>query len=91
MREWNFPENDFEGQEITGDIEADLESDRLHRERSQAGENFRSRLNAKTSENSEITAEAGGAINSLISSQMSRKLEEVRIDLNADLLEVIYS
>ena len=77
--------------EISGKIEADLESDRLHRENSQAGENVRSFVNTNTSENSEITAKTNRAIKSEISSQLSKKLAEVRLHLNAHVLEVIIS
>ena len=58
----NFPEDDFERQEIAGELEADLESDRLHSETSQAGENFRSRWNTNAKVNSEITAKTSRAI-----------------------------
>ena len=64
----NFPEDDFERQETSGELEADLGSDRIHRETSQAGKDVRSLLNANTSENSEITAETSEAINTEISS-----------------------
>ena len=64
----NFPEDNFEKQETAGELEADIESDRLHRETNQAGENFRSLLNTNSSVNSEITAETSSAINSEISS-----------------------
>ena len=47
----NFPENDFERQELVGALEADLGSERQHRETSQVGENFRLKLlNKNTSE-----------------------------------------
>ena len=49
-------------------------------------------MNTNTSVNSEsTTAETSRDINSEISSQMSWKLEEVRIDLNAHVLEAINS
>ena len=60
----NFPEDDFERQEIAGELEADLETDRLHSETSQAGENFRSLWNTNTKVNSEITAKTSRAIHS---------------------------
>ena len=60
-------------------------------ETSQTGENFRSLLNTNTSLNSEITAETSRAIISEISSQMSKKFEEVSIDVNAQVLEAIIS
>ena len=85
----NFSESCFERHELVVEIEADLRSDRLQRESSQEGENCSSHSNANNSEKSEITAETIRAIISKFSSQMSRKLEEVRIDLKAYVLEVI--
>ena len=66
-------------------------SERLHQKTSQARENFRSLLNTNTSVNSEFIAETSRAIHSEIFSQMPRKLEEVKIDLNAPVLEANYS
>ena len=86
-----FPEYDFERQKIAGDIEADLESDRLCREKYQAGECFRPLLNTNTFESSEITTESNRAIDSENSSQTSRKPEKVRINLNAHVREAINS
>ena len=87
----NFPEDDFDRQKVAGELEVDFVSDRLHRKTSQAGENFRSRLTTNTSVNSESVAETSRAIHSEISSQLPGKREEVRIDLNAHVLEAINS
>ena len=89
--EGNFPGNDFERQEITGKIEADLETDRLHRENRMTGENFRSLSNTNISVNNGFIAETSRAVNSEIASQLFRKLEEVRIDLKAHVVEAINS
>ena len=48
-------------------------------------------LNTNVSENSEITAETSRAINSDISSQMSRKLEEMKLVLDLHILDVMNS
>ena len=48
-------------------------------------------MNTNLSENSEIIVETSRAISSEISSQMSRKLEEMELDLNSHILEVINS
>ena len=85
----NFSESCFERYEKLVEIEAYLVSERLQRESSQEGENCSSHSNTNTSEKSEITAETITAINSKFSSQMSKNLEEVRIDLKAYVLEVI--
>ena len=81
----NFPDNSFKRQEITVEIEIDLESGRQHRDSNQIGDNVRSFLNTGTSENA---AETSRAINSEITSQMSRKFETIRIDLNSHIIEV---
>ena len=60
------------------------------RKRTQLGK-FKSLLNTNLSENSGITAATSRAINSEISSQMSRKLEEMKSDLNSHILNVIDS
>ena len=48
-------------------------------------------LNTNTSENSEITVETSRAINSEFFSQMSRKVEEMKSDLNSHILNAIDS
>ena len=50
-----------------------------------------SRLNTNTSVNGKFTAETSRVINSEISHGLSRKLEEVKIDLNTKILETIKS
>ena len=52
---------------------------------------FRSFLNTNPNEISGLTIETSGAINSEISSQVSRQLEELKSDLNVLILEVINS
>ena len=74
----NFPETDFQRQELTSEIEVDSESGRQHRDTNQVRTNFSSFLNTTSSVSSEITAELRRAINTVISSQMPKKLEEVR-------------
>ena len=48
----NFPEKDYEKHELECELEAELQSEELHRETGQVGENFMSLLNTNTSENS---------------------------------------
>ena len=73
------------------DVEGDFESDRRQQSTDLVEGNFRSLLNTNVSENSEITAETMRAINSEISSQMSRKLDEMKSDLNLQIMDAINS
>ena len=77
----SFPEHSFERQEKASKIEVHLESRRPYGDANQIEDNFRLLLNTGTSENSEITAETRRAVILKIFSQMSKKLEELRIDL----------
>ena len=86
-----YQEGDGVRDENLSNTDFDLESRRLQRETNSISRNFRSFLNTNTSEKSEITAETSGAINSEISSQMSRKLEEKKTDLNSHFLNAIDS
>ena len=82
---------DLVEEENNTETEVDLESDRLQRSEGQTENNFWSLLNTNPSENSEITVETKRLINSKISSQMSRKLEELKTDLNSHIFDVINS
>ena len=87
----NYTNSEIRDQDAVDQIEIDPESRRLQRDLDQNEGNYRSHLNTKLSENSEITAETSRMINSEISSQMSRKLEEMKSDLNSHISEVINS
>ena len=52
---------------------------------------MRSLINTISRENSEITIETARMVNNEISTQVTRKLDEVREDLNSQFLEVINS
>ena len=54
-------------------------------------ENIRSYLNTNLCENFVLTVKTSRAINSEISSQVSRQLKELESDLNTQILEVINS
>ena len=86
-----YSRNDLVEDENNTEPEVDLESGRLQRSEGQTESNFRSLLNTNPSENSEITVETNRLINSEISSQMSRKLEELKTDLNSHIFDVINS
>ena len=53
------------------------------------GDDFRSLSN--TNENSGMTAEMGRIINSELTSQISRKLDEIKMDLNSQISQTIDS
>ena len=73
------------------DGDFDLESRRQKEETNLVEGNFRSLLITNVSENSDFTGETSRAINSENSSQMSRKIEEMKSDLNSQILVFINS
>ena len=91
VRLGNYQENEQfrEGDVTEGEI--DLGSERRQRNTVPVESNYGSLLNTNLSEKSEITVETSRAINSEISSKMSRKLEEMKSDLNSHILEAINS
>ena len=76
----NYTNSEIRDQEAVDQIEIDPESRRRQRDSDQNEGNYRSLLNTNLSENREITAETSRMINSEISSQMSRKIEEMKSD-----------
>ena len=87
----NYHESDQVRDENLSDTGLNLESRKSNKEVNSISGNFRTLLNTNVSENSEITVETSGAINSEISLQMSRKLEEMRSDLNSHISNAIDS
>ena len=87
----NYTNSEIREQEAVDQIEIDPESRRLQQDLDGNEGNYRSLLNTNLSENSEITVETSRMINSEFSSQMSRKIEEMKSDLNSHILEVINS
>ena len=57
----------------------------------QVENDYRTYLNTNLIENSSLTVETSRAISSEISSQMSRKLEEIQTNLNSQILDAINS
>ena len=53
------------------------------------GEDFRSLLNTNSRETSEVTIETTRMINEEISNQMSRKLNEIKTNLNSQIQDAI--
>ena len=60
-----------------------LESNEPQQNIEASGEEFRSLLNTYSRENSEITIETAELINNGITSQVAKKLDEIRTDLNS--------
>ena len=89
----NYTNSENRDQEAIDQIGIDPESERRQQALDQNEPNYRSLLNTNLSENSEITVETSRMINSEISndSQMSRRIEEMKSDLNSQILEVINS
>ena len=87
----SFQGNNQVRDENMSDADFDLESRRQQGGTNSFEGNCRSLLNTNVSENSEITAETRRAINSETSSQMSRKLEEMKSDLKSHIFDVIIS
>ena len=69
--------------------EMDLESNRREEDSNHNGKDYRSYLNTNISEKGGLTVETSRAISSEISSQMSKRLEEMQSSLNSQILEVI--
>ena len=81
-----YSNSEIRDQETVDHIEIDPESRRRQQDLDRNEGNYRSLLNTNLSENSEITAETSRMINSEISSQMSRKMEEMKSVLNSHIL-----
>ena len=84
-----YARNELDEQENISDLELDLRSGRQQENTDLIGENVRPSLNANMSVNSEITAETIRAISSEISTQLSRRFEEFKSDLNSHISEII--
>ena len=78
-----------EVQEGNSENEMNLRSTRQEEELNQNDSDFVSDLNTLFSENSCLTEETSRAINSEISSQMSRNFQELKSDLNSPILDAI--
>ena len=68
-----------------------MDSEELHGNVNPIGEDFRSLLETNSRENSEITSERTRLINAETASQMSKKLKEIKTDLNSQILQPINS
>ena len=79
--------NELEYNSVNRSYEVDHESDRTRQDAAQNSEDFRSLLNSNSRENSESTVETTRLDNSEISEQM----DELRKDLNSQIIDTINS
>ena len=86
----NYIRNDLDCQSGERETEGDLESNELH-SANPASEDFRSLNITNSRENSEITIETAKMNNNEITTKVTRKVDDFRVDLNTQILEVINS
>ena len=82
----SYPRNEL-GNDSDRDGEIDLGSDRTRGDPLQNSEDFRSLLNSNSKENSESTVETMRLVNS----EITKKIDELRRELNSQLVDVINS
>ena len=82
----SYPRNEL-GNDSDRDGEIDLRSDRTRGDPLQNSEDFRSLLNSNSRENSESTVETMRLVNS----EITKKIDELRRELNSQLVDVINS
>ena len=75
----SYSRNDLDSQLGERDTEGDLESNGLQTA-NPISEDFRSLINTNSQKNSEVTIETARLMNNEITSQVTRKLDEVRGD-----------
>ena len=85
----SYSRDDEENNVSENDVNLDSGSSRPQQSTNIIGENFRSLLNTNSRENSEITIETTTLINDEISSQLSRKLNEIKTSLNSQIQNAI--
>ena len=89
----SYQRDNSEAQDRTSDNETDLESNRRENSSNQNENDYRSYLTlvnyTNFSENSGITVKTSRAISSDISSQKSKKFEEMQTNLSSQILDVI--
>ena len=85
----SYQRDNSEVQDRVNENEMALESNRRENCSNRNDNDYRSYLNTDVSENSGITVETRRAISSEISSQMSKKFEEMQTNLNFQVLDII--
>ena len=86
----SYSRNELDSQLGESETELDLESNGLQTA-NPISEDFRSLINTNSREYSEITIETARLINNEITYQVTWKLDEIRSDLNTQILEVVNS
>ena len=84
----SYSRNNGDDDQSENEIDLDSESSRPQRNSNMTGEDFRSLL-TNSRENSEITIEKTRLINEEISSQITRKLNEIRTSLDSQIQDAI--
>ena len=85
----SFQRDNSEVQDRASENEMDLGSNRREESLNHNENDYRSFLSTNISGNSGMTVETSRGISSGISSQMSRKLEEIQINLNSHISDAI--
>ena len=85
----SYSRDDEENNVSENDVNLDSGSSRPQQSSNVIGEDFRSLLNTNSRENSEITIETTRLINDEISSQLGRKLNEIKTSLNSQIQNAI--
>ena len=83
--------NEVESHKGVDDMDVDLESGEPHNNGNPFGDDFRPILNINRRENSEVIAETVRMIDCVTTSQVSRKLNGMKTDLNSQIREAIDS
>ena len=81
----SYSRNELESESIDTNDEMDLGSDRTRQDVSQNSEDFRSLLNSNSRENSDSTGETMRLVNF----EVSKKMDELRKDLNCQIIDTI--
>ena len=87
----SYSRDEIANHQDEGDIEIDLESDRLQQTAYPVSSKRGLVLNTNSRENSDATIETARMINIAITSQITRKLYEVKIDLKTRISAEINS
>ena len=84
-----LPDNEIENNSRDPEIEAELKSGELYEGGNMNKYKFRSAMISNSRKNNEATAEIIRLLILELTSQMSQKLNEIKIDLNSQILQAI--
>ena len=85
----NFPVIEYENNSFQREVSTKPASRELQENTNTIGEDFRSLLITNSRDNSEMIVETGRIINSNLASQMSGKLNEIKMYLNSQNIQAI--